>query len=125
MKERVYATYWLETGDDPDRAAEIIAGEQSSGTFVALPNETPELKERSGARVERLEVIDTSSMPSLPTPKKSSRFTRCNLTLSWPLENMGTCLPTLMATVAGNLFELRAVSGLRITDLQLPDSFGI
>lgn len=30
-----------------------------------------------------------------------------------------------MATVAGNLFELRAVSGLRITDLQLPNSFAL
>ena len=123
MKERVYATYWMETGEEPHRAAEIIAGEQSSGTFVVLPKETPELKERFGARIERLEIIDTSSTPSLPTPQQSSKFSRCSLTLSWPIENMGTCLPTLMATVAGNLFELRAVSGLRITDLQLPNSF--
>ena len=123
MKERVYATYWMETGEEPHRAAEIIAGEQSSGTFVVLPKETPELKERFGARIERLEIIDTSSTPSLPTPQQSSKFSRCSLTLSWPIENMGTCLPTLMATVAGNLFELKAVSGLRITDLQLPNSF--
>jgi hypothetical protein len=125
MKERVYATYWMETGEEPSRAAEIIAGEQSSGTFVVLPKETPELKERFGARIERLEVIDTSSLPSLPTPQQSSKYSRCSLTLSWPIENMGTCLPTLMATVAGNLFELKAVSGLRITDLQLPDSFAL
>ena len=46
MAERIHASYWLETGDDPARAAEVIAGEQSSGTFVALPNETPELKAR-------------------------------------------------------------------------------
>ena len=45
MRERVHATYWLETGDDPARTAEVIAGEQSSGTFVALAHETPELKE--------------------------------------------------------------------------------
>lgn len=123
MSERIHASYWLETGDDPARAAEVIAGEQSSGTFVALPNETPELKARSGARVERLEVLDTSSQPSLPTPKQSARYTRCRLELSWPIENLGACLPTLMATVAGNLFELRAVTGLRLTDLQLPASF--
>ena len=72
MKERVYATYWMETGEEPHRAAEIIAGEQSSGTFVVLPKETPELKERFGARIERLEIIDTSSTPSLPTPQQSS-----------------------------------------------------
>jgi len=46
-----------------------------------------------------------------------------NLELSWPLENLGPCLPTLMSTVAGNLFELRQVSGLRLLDLKLPDAF--
>ena len=121
--ERIHATYWLETGDDPARAAEIIAGEQSSGTFVALPNETPELKARAGARIERLEILDHSSTPSLPTPQPSARYTRAILELSWPLANLGPCLPTLMATVAGNLFELRAVTGLRLLDLQLPSAF--
>ena len=74
MSERIHATYWLETGDDPARAADVIAGEQSSGTFVALATETPELKARSGARVERLEILDTASTPSLPTPKQSGRL---------------------------------------------------
>ncbi len=123
MGERIHATYWLETGDDPARTAEVIAGEQSSGTFVALATETPELKARAGARVERLEVIDSSATPSLPTPKQASRYTRCVLELSWPIENLGPCLPTLMATIAGNLYELRAVTGLRLLDLQLPPSF--
>jgi ribulose-bisphosphate carboxylase large chain len=123
MGERIHATYWLETGDDPARAAEVIAGEQSSGTFVALATETPELKARAGARVERLEVLDTASTPSLPTPKQAATYTRCTLEHSWPIENLGPCLPTLMATVAGNLYELRAVTGLRLLDLQLPPSF--
>jgi len=123
VKERIHATYWLETGDEPERAAEVIAGEQSSGTFVALATETPELKARSGARIERLDVLETTPGPSLPTPVRSSRYTRCVLELSWPIENLGPCLPTLMATIAGNLFELRAVTGLRLMDLQLPPSF--
>ncbi len=123
MSERVHATYWLETGDEPGQAAEVIAGEQSSGTFVALPNETPELKARAGARIERLEILDTASAPSLPTPRQAKVFTRCLLELSWPIDNLGACLPTLMATVAGNLFELRCVTGLRLLDLQLPPSF--
>ena len=40
MSDRVHATYWMETGGDPARTAEVIAGEQSSGTFVALATET-------------------------------------------------------------------------------------
>jgi len=123
MGERIHATYWLETGDDPARAAEVIAGEQSSGTFIALPGETPELKARAGARVERLQVLETVTQPSLPVAKASARYTRCVLELSWPLANLGPSLPNLLATIAGNLFELRQVSGLRITGLTLPPSF--
>jgi ribulose-bisphosphate carboxylase large chain len=120
---RIHATYWLETGDDPQRAAEAIAGEQSSGTFLALARETRELKERAGARIERLEILDSAATPSLPTPVRAARYTRCTLELSWPLANLGPSLPNLLATIAGNLFELRQVTGLRITGLSLPPDF--
>lgn len=123
MSDRIHATYWLESGDDPRRAAETIAGEQSSGTFVALAAETPELRDRAGARVERLEILETVASPSLPTPVTAPAFTRCLLEISWPIENLGPCLPTLVSTVAGNLFELRCVTGLRLLDLRLPIAF--
>ena len=124
MTDRIYASYWLETSDDPQRAAEVIAGEQSSGTFLKLAAETPELKQRSGARIETLTILDKATFPSLPGRYgKSNTFTRCLLTLSWPLSNTGPCLPTLMSTIAGNLFELAQVSGLRLLDLQLPQAF--
>ncbi len=123
MSDRVHATYWMETGGDPARTAEVIAGEQSSGTFVALATETAELKQRSGAKVERLEILDVVDRPSLPGAMASDRYTRAVLELSWPVENFGPSLPNLMSTIAGNLFELHQVSGLRITGLQLPFGF--
>ena len=39
------------------------------------------------------------------------------------MENIGPSLPNLMATVAGNLFELKQVSGLRLLDIGLPEPF--
>ena len=48
--ERIEADYLLETAFDPRHAAEAMAGEQSSGTFVAIPGETPELKARAAPR---------------------------------------------------------------------------
>ena len=36
---------------------------------------------------------------------------------------MGPSLPNLLATVAGNLFELQQFSGLRLIDLDLPEAF--
>jgi ribulose 1,5-bisphosphate carboxylase large subunit-like protein len=121
--DRISATYWLETGDDPHRAAEVIAGEQSSGTFVSIPGESLALKERAGARIEALEILGRVASPSLPHSLPGKDYAQCALTLSWPLANIGASLTNLMSTIAGNLFELRQLSGLRITDLQLPEAF--
>jgi ribulose-bisphosphate carboxylase large chain len=55
---RIEADYLLETPGDPSRVAELMAGEQSSGTFVTIPGETEELKARVAAQVVRLQVLD-------------------------------------------------------------------
>jgi ribulose-bisphosphate carboxylase large chain len=67
--ERITATYFIETPSSPKKAAEVLAGEQSSGTFVAVPGETAELKERFAARVESVELINTVNQPSIPSAK--------------------------------------------------------
>lgn len=125
--ERVRAHYWIETAFPPALAAEVMAGEQSSGTFVVLPGETPELRERAAARVERIEVLEPSGTPSLPGAGQpdtcKSVWHRALVELSWPMDNIGASLPNLMATVAGNLFELKQFSGLRLLDLDLPAAF--
>lgn len=122
--ERIEADYLIETAYPLEEAAEAMAGEQSSGTFVPVPGETPELKARSAARVEALEDLGAVEAPSLPgAGRADGEHRRARLTLSWPLANMGPSLPNLMATVAGNLFELKQFSGLRLLDLRLPQAF--
>jgi len=124
---RFEADYLIETAFDLQEAAEAMAGEQSSGTFIAVPGETPELKARAAARVTALQVIDEVPQPSLPGARKpgpDSRWRRARVTLSWPLDNIGASLPNLLATVAGNLFELQQLSGLRLLDIRLPAVFG-
>jgi ribulose-bisphosphate carboxylase large chain len=125
--ERVEADYLIETPLDPMAAASAMAGEQSSGTFIRLPGETPSLVERHGARVERLDVIGEAASPALPGASRpeppTGRIHRAEVTLSWPLANFGPSLPNLMAAVAGNLYELRQLSGLRLMDLRLPHAF--
>ena len=125
---RIEADYLLETPADPRRVADLMAGEQSSGTFVAIPGETPELKARVAAQVIRLEILDETAMsPSLPSarlkPPPGAPFQRARVTMSWPLDTLGPSLPNLLATVAGNLFELKPVTGLRLLDIHLPDEF--
>lgn len=124
---RIEADYLIETAFDPAQAAEIMAGEQSSGTFRPVPGETPELKARAAARVERLTVVDAVDAPSLPgadlPPLGGAARHRAEVTLSWPIENLGPSLPNLIATIAGNLFELKPFSGLRLRDIRLPTAF--
>ncbi len=122
--KRIEADYLIETSLDPHSAAEIMAGEQSSGTFVSVPGETPELKARSAAHIETLDLTGESTEPALPGAVKTDQaIKQAQVTLSWPLENVGPSLPNLMATVAGNLFELKEFSGLKITDIRLPTEF--
>ncbi|MCR8722777.1 ribulose-bisphosphate carboxylase large subunit family protein [Frigidibacter sp. ROC022] len=124
--DRIEADYLFETAQDPERAAEIMAGEQSSGTFLSVPGETAELKERSAARVERLEVLEEvqeATLSGATPPRDGGRIVRARATLSWPLNNIGVSLPALVTTISGNLFELKPFSGLRLLDLRLPSEF--
>jgi ribulose-bisphosphate carboxylase large chain len=121
---RIEADYWIESAWPLGEAAEAMAGEQSSGTFLPIPGETPELKERAAARVVALEDLGEVAGPSLPGAGRADRPHRAGrVTLSWPLDNMGPSLPNLIAAVAGNLFELKQFSGLRLLDVRLPGEF--
>lgn len=124
---RVRAQYWIETARPTDEAAAIMAGEQSTGTFVRVAGETEELRERFGARIESIVQLGEAAAPSLPgawAPRSGpARWHTAEVTLSWPLHNFGPSLPNLLAAVAGNLWELKAFSGMRLLDLVLPPEF--
>ena len=122
------ARYLVETYLPLERVAEVIAGEQSSGTFVAVPGETPELKARSRARVIAVEKLEDVAEPSFASAFAHRRgaagpYHRGLVEIGFPVANVGANLPNLMATIAGNLFELGEVTGLRVLDFGLPDDF--
>jgi len=127
MPSRIQARYLIETAFPLAQAAETMAGEQSTGTFLRVPGETDELRERYAARVESIVEGEPAATPSLPgsgTPPNWDGTRRtAEVTLSWPLHNIGPSLPNLLATVAGNLSELKAFSGLKLLDLTLPPAF--
>jgi ribulose-bisphosphate carboxylase large chain len=129
MTERIEARYWVETAFPLEEAAATMAGEQSTGTFVRVPGETEELRSRYAARVVRIVELGTVDSPSLSgsgLPKRQRgpvQRRTAEVTLSWPIENMGPSLPNLLSTVAGNLFELKPFSGLKLLDVTLPPAF--
>lgn len=122
------ARYFVESSIPMEQAAETIAGEQSSGTFLPLPGETDELKQRSRARVTRIEALPPAAQPSLRSAfverrARKDTFHRAEIEIAFPVDNVGVNLSTLLATVAGNLFELGEVTGLRLLDIDMPEAY--
>lgn len=126
--QTIEATYLIETPLDPHNVAEIMAGEQSCGTFVRVAGETDALRARAAASilsVEELEPAAHATLSSaflerkgLTTPPRRAR-----VRLAFPVANVGSNLPTLSATLAGNLFDLGEVTGMRLEDIDMPHSF--
>jgi len=122
--ERITATYYIETPFAPEDAALVLAGEQSSGTFVAVPGETAELKQRFAARVEAVEVLETVAAPAIPgAESKTGGYHRAMVKVSWSVENFGYNLSALISTLQGNLYEIKQFTGLKLMDIDLPASY--
>jgi ribulose-bisphosphate carboxylase large chain len=125
---RLIATYLIETPLDPARAADVLAGEQSCGTFARVAGESDELRARARATVERIEELDPLPAPSLPNAWLARQgvegpWRRTKVTVAFPIANIGANLPTLVATVAGNLFDLGETTGVRLLSVEMPDAY--
>ena len=126
--ERVVARYLVETPLDPAAVAEVMAGEQSSGTFVRVGGETDALRARSRATVEAVVPLATVDRPSLPNAWLERRhlagpWRRAQIDIAYPVANVGANLATLASTVAGNLYDLGEVTGLRLETLHVPAAY--
>lgn len=106
----------------------MLAGEQSSGTFVRVPGETDALRARARARVLAIEPDGDVAEPSLPNAFLVRRnitgpYHRGVIRIGFPLDNVGVNLPTLAATVAGNIYDLGEMTGVRLLGLDLPADY--
>jgi ribulose-bisphosphate carboxylase large chain len=136
-RSQVVATYLIESFLPLERAAEVLAGEQSTGTFVRVERETDELRARFGATVLDVTPLPPSGLPPLPGTTATgvdatlaptdgadvASTRRGRVRIAFPLGNFGPSLPNLLAAVAGNLFELRELAAVKLVDLDLPAEF--
>lgn len=124
----IEARYLIETPLDPERIAGVMAGEQSSGTFVKVANETEALRERAAAVVLSVKEIEPLGAPTLYSAYLERKgagapYRRAEVRIAYPVENFGHNLPTLASVVAGNLYDLGEVTGLKLLSLQLPEGY--
>jgi 3-oxoisoapionate-4-phosphate decarboxylase len=115
-------TYRIETSGSIAKLADKIASDQSTGTFVDLPGETEELKNRVAARVEAIHPLPDATHPSFPTTEPGP-FHRADVDIAFPLSAIGTDLSALMTIAIGGVYSIKGMSGIRITDMQLPNNF--
>lgn len=126
--ETFEARYLVETPLPLEKVAEIMAGEQSCGTFARVEGETDALRERARAVVVSTRDLGEVERPSLPSAwldrrGGTERPRRGEVTIRFPVANVGVNLPTLAATVAGNLFDLGETTGLRLEDVRVPAAY--
>jgi 3-oxoisoapionate-4-phosphate decarboxylase len=119
MTSFVTVTYLIETPGSPEKMAAKIASDQSTGTFVALPGETEELKSRVAARVIAMRPLAPVAVPSYPT-QDAGPFNRAEADIAFPLDAIGTDLSALMTIAIGGVFAIKGFTGIRIVDIVLP-----
>ncbi len=98
------------------KLAPALAIEQSTGTWVAVPGETPEVRCAHVAKVIGVyEVPDYEWM--LPPQVEDRQYV---LQIAFPQVNFGSQIPMLLTTVVGNI----SMAGrLKLVDLRLPHKF--
>jgi ribulose 1,5-bisphosphate carboxylase large subunit-like protein len=115
-------TYRIETPGSIEALAAKIASDQSTGTFVALPGETEELKARVAARVLAIRHLPEALQPSIPEAGNGP-FKRADVDIGFPFDAIGTDLSALMTIAIGGTYSIKGLSGIRIVDMKLPDDY--
>ena len=100
---RIRCTYYIEAVDVA-RAAAALAGEQSSGTFIAVPGESDRIRERHAAEVVEIRELGECA-PSLPSRSRPERVTAAEVVVEFPMVIFVSEFVTLFTDVACNLFE--------------------
>ncbi|WP_337270552.1 3-oxo-isoapionate-4-phosphate decarboxylase OiaX [Oryzifoliimicrobium ureilyticus] len=120
----IILTYRIETAGSVEAMAAKIASDQSTGTFVAVPGETEELKARVAARVVAIRPLEDVRTPTWPeAPVEAGPFHRADVDIAFPIEAIGTDLGALMTIAIGGVFSIKGMTGIRVVDMKLPVEF--
>ncbi len=127
MTDRIVLTYRIETPGSVEKMATKIASDQSTGTFVPLPGETPELKARVAAEVLAVRTLEPVAEPAFGRSHDDLRdagpFQCGEADIAFPIEAIGPDLAALMTIAIGGTYSIKGFSGIRVTGLTLPPAF--
>ncbi|MGD0821431.1 MAG: RuBisCO large subunit C-terminal-like domain-containing protein [Desulfomonilia bacterium] len=115
MENHVVATYWIRADKNMDMAlmGQILAIEQTTGTWVPVPGETPEVRAKHVAKV--IGVFESPFYEyGLPDDIKYREYI---LQIAFPSANVEDQLPMLLTATIGNI---SMVPNFKLLDLRMP-----
>ncbi|MGO9147422.1 MAG: RuBisCO large subunit C-terminal-like domain-containing protein [Desulfomonilia bacterium] len=115
MENHVVATYWIRADKNMDMAlmGQILAIEQTTGTWVPVPGETPEVRAKHVAKV--IGVFESPFYEyGLPDDIKYREYI---LQIAFPSANVEDQLPMLLTATIGNI---SLVPNFKLLDLRMP-----
>jgi 2,3-diketo-5-methylthiopentyl-1-phosphate enolase len=118
VEEYVMATYFIGVKPEADilQYAESIAFEQTTGTWVKVPEETEDVREKYGGK-----VIGIYEVPAyeylVPKEVQERRFI---IRIAYPIINFGHNFPLLLTTVLGNISSLGII---KLIDVEFPPNY--
>lgn len=104
-EDYVFTTYTVETSDDIKNVAAAIAAEQSTGTWTQVSTLDKEIFDKYSGK-----VVDING-------KK--------IVVAFPVDDFSIDIggvPQILSVIAGNLFGLSEAQGIRLEDVQFPNS---
>jgi len=123
MSRYIDVKYYFETTVEPEKAAELIASVQSTGTWKKVAGETKELIEKFGAVVRDIKDLGEAKEPSLPVKGKFAGIRRAEAVISYPHINFGSSIAMILSTVAGEAFDLNELTALKVIDIEFPEDY--
>ncbi|MDH5636613.1 MAG: RuBisCO large subunit C-terminal-like domain-containing protein [Candidatus Bathyarchaeota archaeon] len=117
-EERAIATYFISLPPSLDiwDTARAIAIEQSTGTWIPVPEETPEVRKKHVAKV--VGVFETPFPEVLaPTDVKERNYI---IQIAFPIVNFGQQIPMMLSTVAGNVMCWERI---KLLDIRFPKKY--
>ncbi len=115
MEDHVIATYWIQVDKAWDMSVlgQILAIEQTTGTWVPVPGETPEI--RAGHVAKVIGVYEAPSYEYALPPEVTNR--QYILQIAFPAANVEDQLPMMLTAVIGNI---SMVPNFKLLDLRIP-----
>lgn len=98
------------------RLSQALAIEQSTGTWIPVPGETPEVRSRHVARVIGVYEVPDFEFEVPPSMETRNWF----IQVAYPEINIGEQIPMLLTTVVGNI----SMGGrIKLVDIRFPEKY--